>query len=721
VCWRLAATAVLVFALSACSDDTSAGIPDAATDASLDGDAGVDAAPDTSVTAPVPMAPAPPALPVLTPCPDGWREVDHGDGLITCDPWPESGYSACASGETHFPGEPACTRIGTACPTGDYPEALPPGGPVIYVLASATGRQDGTIANPYASVQAAVDAAADGAVLAIGKGRYDEALVTTSAVTLVGACPAETVLTSSEATPGFDGTVLVAGAGVEIRNLTIADSARLGVVVDGTGSSVHLEDVALRSVEGYGIFVWPENVLTARSLLVADTRPYAVGHPREGTRGRGMQAVFGGRAEISRGVFVRNHDTGVNAFGGDVLLEDVAVLETQSQVLDGQFGAAFEAQQGGRLEARRVTFEGSHLRGGAFFAATGRFEDVVIRGTRGRMLDGFLGWGVEVARSSDVEFTRVWFEDNLELGILGGGPGYRLSLTDTVVRHVGTGVDGTLGAGIWVQGYETTSPLGPGEVNLERVWVSDTATIGVGAIGGNVSARITDTTIRATGLTGGDSTGSGAGLEVADGAFVSAERLLVEDAAAMGILVQGNRGGASEGTTGGTNRAELILRDTTVRSTRSIGADGTLGRGLHVEFGLVNGERVRFEGNREVTLMAFSSRVTLSDLTIADTLVAECGDSCPVDGFGHGFVMGPRSTVTIDVFEIATSPVCGVMVAGDGRLSLSRGSVSGAEIGVCILVEGFDLNQVSDAVIYRSNGLNLDSPALPVPDFLASE
>ncbi|MBW2262786.1 MAG: hypothetical protein JRG91_12495, partial [Deltaproteobacteria bacterium] len=66
---------------------------------------------------PIPdVAPAEPAaLPVLTPCPDGWREVvDEGTGVVVCDPWPEAGAGDCADDESHLPGEPGCTRVGPA-------------------------------------------------------------------------------------------------------------------------------------------------------------------------------------------------------------------------------------------------------------------------------------------------------------------------------------------------------------------------------------------------------------------------------------------------------------------------------------------------------------------------------------------------------------------------------------------------------------------------------
>jgi len=38
---------------------------------------------------------------MLTPCPDGWREVTVGSDVPTCDPFPAAGPADCAPGEAH--------------------------------------------------------------------------------------------------------------------------------------------------------------------------------------------------------------------------------------------------------------------------------------------------------------------------------------------------------------------------------------------------------------------------------------------------------------------------------------------------------------------------------------------------------------------------------------------------------------------------------------------
>jgi hypothetical protein len=160
-------------------------------------DAG-DAADDVAVDVPMPT---PPALPVLTPCPEGWVEVPRAgpDDVATCDPWPETGYEECgAVDEAHFPGEPGCVRIGTACSADDdWATGLPGDRPIRYVLAGAPAGGDGTRASPFGTIAEATSGAASGTVVAQSKGTLDEVVLLPSGVTLWRACGAETVVSSS--------------------------------------------------------------------------------------------------------------------------------------------------------------------------------------------------------------------------------------------------------------------------------------------------------------------------------------------------------------------------------------------------------------------------------------------------------------------------------------------------------------------------------------------
>ena len=149
---------------------------DEATDASDIGDAtDVEVEVEDDGPPTVDVNPAEPAaLPVLTPCPEGWREVtDDGTGVVVCDPWPETGPGDCADDEAHLPGEPGCERVGPACPSGDYAEDLPTDRTIVYVLAGASSGGDGSITSPFASLEDATAASMPTDVIAVGRGTYE--------------------------------------------------------------------------------------------------------------------------------------------------------------------------------------------------------------------------------------------------------------------------------------------------------------------------------------------------------------------------------------------------------------------------------------------------------------------------------------------------------------------------------------------------------------------
>src|SRR5262245_25681257 len=207
-----------------------------------------------------------------TECGDGF--VPTGDGacvaVLPAEP--------CAPGTFALLGETSCHEI-VPCGAGPFGD-VPVDATTEYVDASYTAADaDGSAAKPWPTVQAGVDAAAPGSIVAIAKGSYPERVVVQGkAVRLWGACPAETELvgpgggavvdigdgaTGTEvhalAISGEDvGVSVQAATAVLLDHAWIHDTTKLGAMAQDFGGPAALRITAtlFESTGGLGVFAW---------------------------------------------------------------------------------------------------------------------------------------------------------------------------------------------------------------------------------------------------------------------------------------------------------------------------------------------------------------------------------------------------------------------------------------------------------------------------------
>ncbi|HZO13070.1 MAG TPA: hypothetical protein VFB62_07420, partial [Polyangiaceae bacterium] len=112
----------------------------------------------------------------------------------------------CGAGSMAVPGETTCHEV-VSCGTGTWGD-IPVEPDTEYVDASYAGMDsDGSALKPWTSVQAAVDAAAPGAIVAIAEGSYSDVRISDAPVRLFGVCP---------------GLVEIVGTGAGIAALIVA-------------------------------------------------------------------------------------------------------------------------------------------------------------------------------------------------------------------------------------------------------------------------------------------------------------------------------------------------------------------------------------------------------------------------------------------------------------------------------------------------------------------
>jgi len=663
--------------LTACGDDV--GASDAG-DAGVDGDAGGE-----------PIAEA--ALPILTPCPTGWRTASMDDGMMVCEPYEGEAPVTCAEGQVHLPGQPGCAPLDAPCPTGDFADDLPSGARILYVRPGETGG-DGSLTTPYGTIAEALPGATDGDVIALAKGRYDELVRLSAGVTVHGACSTGTVLTSSVSI-GVGGVIEVGSPGAAVKRVRFDDATRPAVVVD-PGGSLSLENVLVTRAGEVGVVV-DGGAITADGLGIEGIRPAA-----DGRFGRGIDVRGGGSFEGRRVSVVRTQDLGVHAEheGSHVSLSDFVVYETAVEEASRDFGIGVQVNDGANATLDRGLVGGSGTAGIlSTRAASVSVTQVVIRDGRGRESDGLRGWGISVQEGSSVTASKLLIDRATETGLLVSGLRGSLVLEDVAI--VDTRSD-LLGVG---RGHGLAVDHGA-VAELRRVLFLRTREVGVVVIRPDSRLTATDLTIRQTQPDAAG--GAGFALLGTRGASIEVDRGLISEAFDVGVF------GTAEGT-------RITLTDTIVEDIDSRPIDGRYGRGVDIESGTMLTmlrSTVRRVRNVGVFVGSTEATATLDGVTVENVDFERCAEAgCTTGDVAVGVGSYAESRMNVRDFTITDARLCGVQVGPRGELDLDGGEVSGCTIGACVVAEPFDIGRLMENVRYRDNGTNLEvSGALPVPD-----
>ncbi|MGF1469803.1 MAG: hypothetical protein ACFCGT_27070 [Sandaracinaceae bacterium] len=637
--------------------------------------------------------------PIDWPCPDGWRQVSEG-GVPTCDPYPEGGARACPDGEAHFPGEAECTPIGLACPEGPFADTddLALDTPRIFVLASAEAGGIGSESSPFRTLAAALDQATSGAVILLGRGRYEVDRAWPDGVSVRGRCAREASLTvaeDSERPAVMD--IARHGSPVRVESLSVGPAPVVGIQVRRPGGLVTLDGIRVEGVTGdpAAISVISAAHVAARSLVVRNTLPRP--HSEDAV---GVSIDSRARLDLRRALLERNLAVGLAASGEgtEADLEDVVVRDTAPQQSRGTFGRGLDVSFGARVMLRRALVERNGELG-VVVANDGTeavLEDLVVRDTAPER-NGAFGRGVGVAAGASLALRRALLERNHDVGIFASNPGSVAVLDDVVVRDtLPRQTDRRSGNGLAVQ-------LGA-RVELRRGVLERSRECGVLVRGDDVEARFVDLVVRDT-LPRERDGAFGRGMSV-EGATIELRRTLVER----------NRG---TGVYSGGDGTVAVFEDVVVRDTLAQESDGSGGRGLNVELGArVVLRRGLFERNREVGVYSSSegTHAVLEDVVVRETLAPACLPDC--DDLPSGVSLGSyfNADVQVSRFELAGGAVCGVQVASDGLLRLSSGIVRDHPIAICLQDPDYPVELLRQDVHYVDNPVILDTTGFALPD-----
>ena len=299
----------------------------------------------------------------------------------------------CPSGQMAIPGDVACRPVGP-CPDGPWGD-IPVDATTEFVDGAYAGvDSDGTEARPWTSIQAAMDAADPGAIVAIAAGVYHEWVdLRFKAVRLWGRCASMVELVGDST--GYATIFLEDGiAGTEVRDLAVT-GPEVGISLSGS-----------------------ENVLVDR-VWIHDM----------GSRAINVQNDWGPTAlTVTRSLIERTEDLAVHISASRLVLEDSVVRDTAP--IAGNFGRGINAQilpasgERANLTVRGSLLERHHEAAVYVAASDATIERTVIRDTLPQASDDLFGRGlvvedeVQTGQGSTLELTASVVERSLEIGVV---------------------------------------------------------------------------------------------------------------------------------------------------------------------------------------------------------------------------------------------------------------------------------------------------------------
>ncbi len=660
---------LLAVAGPGCGDDVGMTL-DAESDGALP-----DAAPDTRLPSPAPPAPVTP--PELTPCPTGWTEREL-EGVTVCEPWPGDD-PGCSGDEVRFVGAPECAPLGGSCPGDGWPTGLPAGEPTIYVAEGAT-LGDGSIAAPFGSIEEATAVASSGAIIAVARGTYAEVVELPPGVTLVGACPAETIV-DAPAGGGGDAALWL-GEGAEARRLTVR-GGRPGVR-PRAGATATIEELRINATL-FGLVATEGARLVGRDVLIADTTP-------EDDIGQAAFVLNDGGIELYRASIRGMTQMAMGASGADadIVLEDVSIADTRPTSEDG-LGNALAIGNGASATVRRTILSQAYS-AGVMVQSGGSLslEDVVVVDIAETPATREAGFGVGVLRSElDVRRLRIQRATSSAVSIIGFDT--VAEVEDLVVASTRANTnDQHIGYGFGVE-------FGP-SVSLSRALILDSQVVGLTVNGDEARATLEDVSIR--GVAPAPFAGRVAGgLDVEARATVDASRIAVSEIAGVGVLVDGFD-------------TTLTIQDLEVTAIGvSIGDLGGRGLAIQHDASLMASRMVVDDAIEAGILMQGGAGVrSLADIEIRDVAMSA------LNGAAMGVVSIEEATATLERFVVADNALAGVQIVGGGRVLARQGVITGHPVGINVQGGSVDPEDFSDAVYLIDNAANFDGSSLPVPE-----
>jgi len=602
----------------------------------------------------------------------------------------------CPPGKMAVPGESTCRDI-APCGTGRFGD-LPLDSSTLYVDGSySAGGSDGSIAKPFTTVQAAIDAAGSSGTttIAIAAGSYVENLDVNKPVRLLGRCPSMVELKGKDT---LKVPTVMATKPSEVRRLAITGWVAAEVkdseltisetwVHDLIGVGVHaLTETATAKltiskslVERAHLFgIYPVGaIVTIEDSVIRDTQPRA----SDNTAGRGIEAedldaTHRTTLTVRRSLVERNHQIGIYLGGSIGIIDATVVRDTLTQVSDDRFGRGIAAELDpvgkipSELTLTSSVVERNKTSGIYISGSKATIDATTVRDTLAqpwKTPTDLAGRGIEAVPEdktglgSDLTITGSLVENSIDVGVFVFGSKGDVKRTIVRATKPPPGLD------FYGRGVELVN----GELSLERVLVEKSTDVGVLVKDGKAVAK--SIVVRETSTLGSGST-HGYGIVVqgsdSDDCTLTLTGSLVERHESTGLQVVGAT----------ANLEATIIRDVVPQLS-----DSRFGRGIGVELNVGRKRRGKLSFSKSIVeRVAEVGIVTIgSDATVTNSVVRNVATRA--DGrVGNGVVAqadGPtatQATLTLKsslVEAVATSGITIIGATGTADHVLVRGVV----------------------------------------------
>jgi hypothetical protein len=631
-------------------------------------------------------------------CGEGFMTDGNGGCEAILPPAP------CPKGMMAVPGMTTCQDV-APCGAGTWGD-IPVDATTQYVdQAYAGGGSDGSAAKPWTTIHQGIDAAGNGAIVAVAAGVYAENMKLFKQVRLWGRCPAlvevagpdpkaPSILLESPSAGAeihdigisgqWDGLGILQVHGVIVDRVWIHDTNNFGLFLLQSAESVTVTGSLIEGAHGAGVFV-DDSTATLDQVVVRDTLPDSTAtNPGVGVVTLSETAGALADATIRRSLVERNHYAGVYLQNGNATVESTMVRDTEP---DPQLqGAGVLARHDTiqlpqpSLTVRASVIAHNYQNGVSAISANATLESTVVRDTQSTTANPNGpndGTGVQCqinVSAGKFERPSVTVKTSLIDNNSGNGVTVAtadLTLESTIIRS--TQPDAT-GRG---RGLAAINALKHGRPNVTMRASVIEGSVDTGLAVGGGDALIESSVVRGT-LANSQEGMWGQGIDVIsqdnDPSNATIRGCLVEDNLLDGVAVVGST---------------ALIESTVVRDTQAP-PSAPSGRGIEIH--AYNGVRASatiqsslVEHNVEAGII-----VEAADVTITSTLVRDTASNTQGQ-YGDGIVVLATAADPPDPAGPAKVSIAGSRVEASARAGLSNFGSDVAFANTALVCSAFDI------------------------------